>query len=151
MENTGKILCLGVAIMIGGVSAGWADTGADKRMHGPQHSFEELDANGDGAVTRDEIAMHRADRFATADTDGNGSLSEAELKARADARSAKRIARMIKHLDADGSGEISADEMQASKKHDPFKRMDADGDGSISAEEFAEFKPHRGHGKKSRD
>ncbi|QIE45279.1 calcium-binding protein [Pseudohalocynthiibacter aestuariivivens] len=147
MENTGKIICLGVAIMLGTVSVGAADTDKGERMHGPRHSFEEIDTNADGQITREEIAAHRADRFAAVDTDGDGALSEAELTAQAEARTARRVARMIKRHDANGDGVLSQEEMESRHKRDHFKRMDTDGDGAISAEEFAEFKPHRGHGK----
>lgn len=116
-------------------------------------TFEELDANGDGAVTTDEInaAMQaRADaRFAEMDTDGDGALSAEELVAQADAdraaRMAERIAGHIEKADTNGDGLLQPDEVGARSEDRSgpgaermFERFDADDNGSLSAEEFAQ-------------
>ena len=69
-----------------------------KQGAGPRHekpTFEQLDANGDGALTRDELAARGQERFAKADQNGDGVLSADELNARAQERAAKRTAAMI--------------------------------------------------------
>lgn len=147
MQNTSRIVCLGLAITLGGATNGMAETDGMKGMHPPRPSFEALDSNGDGAITRDEIEAHRAARFASADTDGNGSLSRDELAARAKARMERRIDRMIRRHDADGDGALSPEELQSRHRGGMFERMDADGDGAVTAEEFADFKPRHGHRK----
>lgn len=58
----------------------------------------------------------------------------------------KRSAKRFEKLDADNSGGITLEEMQA--RRDPAKmveKLDADKDGALSMEEFAKA---RGHGKK---
>lgn len=114
---------------------------------GPRASFEELDANGDGNLTQAEMQAHRKARLASADTNGDGAISRAELEAQLSAnageRAAKRVDRMMKHLDTDSDGSISASELEtaASEKAGKragrgFSRADTDGNGSISKAEF---------------
>ena len=131
-------------------------------------TFEELDANADGGITMDEIeaamAARAAERFAEADTDGDGALSAEEMLARASedraARMADRIADRIEKIDANGDGVLQLEEMQAraDDRRGPspdrmFNRADADDNGSLSAEEFAQAqermsdrRPRGGHG-----
>ena len=46
------------------------------REHGgPRPDFSQLDANGDGQITQAEVKAFGAAEFAKADTDGNGSLT----------------------------------------------------------------------------
>lgn len=45
------------------------------------HMMEEWDKNGDAKLTKDEMPERMQFRFTEADTDGNGSLSKAELQA----------------------------------------------------------------------
>ena len=79
-----------------------------------------MDLNGNGEVTREEIAEYRAkmreqrtgsraDRFERADTDKNGSVSAAEARAAAEAQLSK--------LDSNGDGELSRKEMRKGFKH----------------------------------
>jgi hypothetical protein len=82
--------------------------------------FMAMDLNGNGEVTREEIAEYRAkmreqrtgsraDRFERADTDKNGSVSAAEARAAAEAQLSK--------LDSNGDGELSRKEMRKGFKH----------------------------------
>lgn len=117
---------------------------------GPRPSFEELDTDGDGEVTQDEMATMRARNFSAADTDGDGALSLEELRARALARAERRSERMLKTLDENGDGKLSAEEMPHRGGHaEHFSRLDADGSGGISKEEFdaARKQHHAGPGK----
>jgi len=127
-----------------------------KGMHGPRINFEELDANNDGKVTQEEMSAHAAARFASADTDGNGSLSVDEMKSQMATRSAERIAeradkmtaRLMEKRDTNGDGELSMEEMQPKNQGKMFSRLDKDGDGAISAEEFAAMKGKHNRGKR---
>ena len=112
--------------------------------------FEEIDLDGNGGVTAEEMQQARdamkAARFAQADTNGDGALSVDELTAaaqndRAD-RMAERIARMVERFDDNDDGMLQADEMGrdgAQRGGDRmFSRADANNDGSLSAEEYAD-------------
>ena len=60
MKNTVLMASLGLAIIAGGaVASGEKAVG----MHRPHHSFEELDANGDGKLMQEEMAAHMQSRF----------------------------------------------------------------------------------------
>ncbi|MFP4450871.1 MAG: hypothetical protein ACLFP0_08095, partial [Rhodosalinus sp.] len=109
-------IMLAAALLAGGAGGLTAaeDTGP---MRGEEHRagiFDSVDADGDGRVTRAEIEAHRAARFAAADTDGNRRLTAGELSAAvADRRGqwhGERAARMIRRLDTDGDGALSAEE-----------------------------------------
>lgn len=140
----------------GAFAAGTGDCMKDGAHHrgmhhgGMRHSFEEIDLNGDGEVTREEMTRHRQARFASADTDGDGKLSPAEMEAAAMERMKARVANMIERFDTDGDGFLSADEMPRPKRGDRmFDRVDADDNGSISREEFTKvraMRKDRGHG-----
>jgi len=112
-------------------------------QHGPAFDFEELDADGDGRITRDEMAAQAQARFGAADADGDGKLSPQEMAERMQARMMERMARrveqMIARQDSDGDGLLSMEEMQAGRMGRMFDRHDADGDGAISAEEFEDM------------
>ena len=73
--------------------------------------FEEIDADGNGEITLEEMTLHRAERFTGADTDQDGKLSRAELEARAFERMQARVERMLKRHDTDGDGLLSPDEL----------------------------------------
>ena len=58
-----------------------------KRRPGPDidELFKRLDRNGDGVITKEEVAMKRpGDFFAEADTNGDGQLSKEEIQAARD-------------------------------------------------------------------
>lgn len=132
---------------------------------GPRFDFAQVDTNGDGQITQEELDAHAAARFAEADNDGNGTLSTEELIARLQARDTDRLQRgaerMIERMDENDDGVLSAEEMAARDNSRMFERLDANDDGAISQEEmdtarerFAEMrdkggKRHGGdHGKK---
>lgn len=136
---------------------------------GQMFVFEDVDANSDGNVTKDEIAAYHAAKVTAMDTDKDGTLSEAELIAaqeqrraeRQSNREAKMVARMMENRDANKDGVLSLDEMApaAGRGDKMFARADADGDGAISKAEADVLKDkmakrmgdrdgeHRGKGK----
>jgi len=119
------------------------------REHGGSRpDFSQLDANGDGQLTQAEVKAFGATQFAEADTDGNGSLTLEELTARAKAdwakKMGKRAKRMLKRLDGDGNGTIELAEMEQMKPGKRmFDRLDENEDGVISQEEFDAMKGKR--------
>ncbi len=125
--------------------------GHDEGPRMPHISFSELDANGDGQVTKEEIQAHFKARFDAADSDGDGNLSAEEMAARAEKERAermqRRVSRMIERRDTDGDGLLSAEEMQAGRPGvDMLTRLDTDKDGAVSEQEFAKLERRGQHG-----
>ena len=77
--------------------------------------FGRRDANGDGAVTGDELAVLSSGPAAAM---GGG-----------------RLRRMVAQSDASNDGRISREELVAGAER-MFRRMDADGDGVLSGDEL---------------
>ena len=124
-----------------------------QRGPGPLINFEEIDANSDGKITPEELAEHRAARFAEKDTNGDGLLSPEEMAAAAIKRvtenAPKRFERMLDRADADGDGMISLAELPGEERSARmFDRLDSDGDGAISVEEMEKMKKRFGQGRK---
>ncbi|MBS8228744.1 EF-hand domain-containing protein [Vannielia litorea] len=128
-------------------------------------SFAELDTNGDGSLSAEELAAGDAVRFARADANGDGEISAEELaaaaQAREEARRTQRAERMIERLDTDGNGTVSAEEFAAGRPERAqerraqmldtlFERMDTNDDGTVSEQEFETamaFLAERGEGR----
>ncbi|GAB3726499.1 hypothetical protein GCM10028862_01860 [Luteimonas pelagia] len=103
--------------------------------------FDKLDANGDGAVSRQEAAAMKAAHLAELDANNDGFVEYDEMKA---AREARARAHFTERHDANGDGRVSVDEM-GMRGEGMFERMDTNKDGSISREEMAQ-----GHGRHGR-
>ncbi|MEX2521043.1 MAG: calcium-binding protein [Paracoccaceae bacterium] len=115
--------------------------------------FDHMDANGDGAIDADERAAAQAARFAASDADGDGKVTEAEMKEAAQRHAAERAEKMASRrfarLDVNGDGGVDQSEMAEARgaRHERMmKRVDADGDGLVTREEAMAAKPMRGHG-----
>lgn len=162
MKNGTKIAAFTLVGLIGaGLAAAALAQGGP--MPGGGHdrpSFEMLDANGDGAVTVDEVKAMQAARFAEHDANGDGLLSREEMiaaiVAEATARAEKMADRVFTWQDSDGDGLISPAEMPGNGMRfgRMFHRMDADGDGRVTEDEFqavldqmAERQDHRRGGR----
>lgn len=150
---TTKTALLALAIVTGFSLPALAERGPGGQF--PRPSFSELDADGDGLVTAEELRGAGAARFAAADSNGDGELSQEEMVAAAQKRAAEaapaRAERMIERLDADGNGTLSQAELEArgpGRMVDRMiERLDEDGDGALSEAEFAAAKERWG-GKK---
>lgn len=102
-------------------------------------SLRDLDADGDGAITREEADAPRLEHFASIDSDGDGVLTLAEMEAAHERRMAERRAERFARMDADGDGTVSLDEFSGPRSDRRFGRADANDDGVISAEEIADL------------
>ncbi len=103
--------------------------------------FQQLDADGDGKISAEEIKAHRSAEITGVDANKDGKLSQDELVAlemkRMEQMATNRAMRQIERLDADGDGLLSIEEMAARPMPmRMFERVDADGDGAISREEI---------------
>jgi Ca2+-binding EF-hand superfamily protein len=93
-----------------------------------QKMFTSLDANGDGTVSKDELAQMVANGpkngpsadqlLSQMDTDGNGSVSQSEFMA------------------GPGGGQQAQADQSGSTTDDYFSSLDTNGDGYISKSEF---------------
>lgn len=83
-----------------------------------------LDADGDASISSEEFNAFSNFAFDAMDTDKNGTLSQSEVEAHADADAFGRA-------DADGSGAVSKGEFM-SRMDENFKAADKDGDGILN-------------------
>lgn len=117
--------------------------------------FEEMDLDGDGTLTLEEVQGAPEAQFAAADANDDGTLDRDELIAAATQRVARRVDLMIERADNDGDGAISVAEIAEMREgrrqrglERMFSRFDADGDGAVTEAEFdqaiAEFRGRHG-------
>lgn len=131
-----------------GHMGGMGPMGGMGGMRGMGPDFAELDANGDGKVTAEEFAAHKAKRFAEVDADGDGKVTAAEVEAHMTARMAEEVARrarvMVAFADDNGDGVLSADELgREGGPEDMIAALDTDGDGAVSLEEIEAHRKDR--------
>ncbi len=93
------------------------------------------DTNGDGSITRAELTAFRAKNFTRLDRDGNGVLTRSDIPAMA-ARMRPDIDfdRLIKQFDANGDKKVSRDEF-VSGPTTYFDLADANRDGVLTKAE----------------
>ncbi len=140
----------GMVLLTSGLAAadGSRQSGYDKFES--EVSFEDLDKNGDGRLTKEEFAMRTTEAFAGHDTNGDGFLSADELAAAIISEMGQRANHlagfMLRKLDDDGDGQIALDEIGSKRRGGKvFNYLDDDGDGVISEEEFESAKDMQGH------
>lgn len=165
-----------MAAMAATLALGGMTLSADARQGrgGEGVAFERLDVNGDGVLSLADAEAAMAERFATIDTDGNGSISPEEFANQRQAAQSARAESVVESLDTDGNGELSPEELAAGRPEareggrdgkkmargggrggNPMERLerlierfDTDGDSALSEAEFdaavAEMKERRG-------
>lgn len=106
--------------------------------------FEEADADGDGAISLEELAADRAARFEAMDADASGGVDAEELVAY---RQRQRAERRIRRLDLNEDGVLSIDELPDFSRR--FERFDLDENGSVTRTEIeAAVRSGRGFGRR---
>jgi Ca2+-binding EF-hand superfamily protein len=116
--------------------------GSKRGAQGPGGYLMKLASENDGAVTRADAEAAIAGQFALIDADGDGYITQDEMKAHQDARRAEmqerraeRAAARWAELDTDGDGRLSLAEYTAARIK-PFDRIDANNDGVVTADEI---------------
>ena len=105
--------------------------------------FAKLDKNGDGVLTKDEVPEQAWTRLQRADRDGDGSVSNQELRAALKIRRGKRQKRTrkkkmkcrLKQLDSNGDGALAKDEVPE-KAWARLATLDTDGNLVVTREEI---------------
>lgn len=143
MKSTMIISAVVIAALgVTAVSASAKEGGKMRHMRGQMPSFEQLDTNGDGFITAEELQAKAAERFAGIDANGDGVITRDELTTFAESqgndRMVKKLDRMISRMDANGDGQLSVDEMKpkGDRSAKMIEKLDSDGDGKISKAEF---------------
>ncbi|WP_341368721.1 calcium-binding protein [Yoonia sp. BS5-3] len=126
-------------ILTAALMAGLVMTAAAAQEGRKRPDFSAMDTDGDGSITLAEIEARSADRFTQTDTDGDGAFSAEELIAAAEGRNAERATRMLERFDENEDGLLQQAELpqrDGDRAARMFERVDADGDGMITQAEF---------------
>ena len=102
-----------------------------------------MDTNGDGLVSASEHADYAKSQFQAMDTDHNGQVTVAEMDAWRKAQMKGKVlatlqpssVTVIKSMDTNNDGMVSAEEYAAMAEKD-FNAMDTNHDGQLSADEM---------------
>ncbi len=154
-RTTGKKHMTLIAVLTGGTLAAIGVV-AMAEARGPQGGhpgkmirglFERFDTDQDESVSRTEVDSKRAESLRTHDGDRDGALSLDEFEGMWIEMQRRRMVDAFQDLDEDGSGLLTAEEMNARTER-LFARVDADGDGAITREEVQALRGrfHRRHG-----
>tara|TARA_E500000075_G_scaffold124724_1_gene127938 strand:- start:247 stop:690 length:444 start_codon:yes stop_codon:yes gene_type:complete len=101
-------------------------------------TFEKLDINNDGKLSKKEIEKQRDFMVQSIDLNGDKMVSAQELIKRHAKRADFFAKQMLKKLDSNGDGSLSFTELKKSqqwKLERMFNRLDKNNDGFISKEE----------------
>ena len=103
----------------------------------PNAMFAVIDADGDGVITKAELRKAiKALRTLDADNDGNITLAEASAAGPAGPGGNPEVDRMMKELDKNGDGKLTADEVPP-QMMPMLQGADKNGDRAIDRDELA--------------
>jgi len=115
-----SVLALSAGILFAGSAFAMHHGKGHRGHHAAPPSFEEVDADKDGFITKEELKQHRdkrrSERFKKVDKDGDGGLSEEELKQAKEEREEQRRKRMIERFDENGDGKLQEDELEKAQE-----------------------------------
>ncbi len=135
-----RILAISVAVgLLVALPIAAQQRNQDRSPHGEER-FAQLDSDGDGTVSPDELLADPMARFDEADLDGDDRVTIEELASHARQEHGQLQPRMLmrfNHADADADGVLTRDEViAAASAH--FSSMDADADGAVTIDEARE-------------
>lgn len=107
-------------------------TFAQGERHRGAQLLKALDADGNHAITRDEIASAASARFAAIDVNRDGQATVEEIRSYRERLRAERQAARLARIDSDGNGRISEAEFVA-KRLERMQRLDRNDDGVLDA------------------
>lgn len=108
-------------------------------------SFELLDANKDGKVTREEARQASAARFDALDGNKDGVVVPEEFQAMRDKRHEEMIEKHFAAEDTNKDGRLSRDETRMRPQR--FERVDTNQDGYLTKAELVAARPDSGRGR----
>lgn len=130
MTRRMKMLSSALALTVAVSGAGFAlhaEAGMDQRADLPvPQIFTDADANGDAAVTQDELRSFVTAQFEQMDADGDGRVSEDAFGDYLAEQRQARVQQSFDQLDQNGDGALSPDEFQAAPDGLQAKRGRAD-------------------------
>jgi hypothetical protein len=131
--------CAAAVLAASGVALAQSDPPSPHGRHVMSH-----DSNGDGAVTRAEVDAARAAEFARLDADRDGALTRDEMRA-GHHRGRGQGPEDGRGPDANNDGSVTREEFLA-RPNAMFDSLDANDDGVLSTAEMAERRGHRERG-----
>ncbi len=144
MTRTKEILAAAIIVFAGANAAAADDVDQSERA---AKMLAKADADGDGAVSRDELTAWREQIFARIDRNNDGALNDGDRRGRGARRIGERIDELEPVFDIDGDGSISRTEFVGGPTQF-FDFADADGDDVVTADELktarAEAASHSG-------
>lgn len=123
------------------------DEGERPQRQGKRGGLQALDSDGDGRLSRAEVAGkdRLAEQFASIDVNGDGDIERSELRAwhertrpQREAERGQRVQAKFAEADLDRDGKLSRVEVDEKMPRlaQQFARMDGNGDGFLSREEM---------------
>ena len=106
MKKLSRTMVIAGGLTLSGVlvaSLAVAGNFGHKQKRGHIFSATMLDADGDGALTKDELLAYNRERFDRLDVDGDGMITPDEFGG--------RLVAMFTRMDADSDGLLSGDEL----------------------------------------
>jgi len=120
-----------------GDQAGHSREGGPGGAHHGTRQLDILDTDGNGMVSRAEIAAEHGRLLGAADVDGNGQLSPDEFRRRGSFFVRLGTTTFFDLIDANGDQQISVEELNQPMER-WFTRRDENKDGNIDTEEFSQ-------------